>query len=115
MFLPKISLFFISSGSGLGTLIIGPLFHHMFESVGLVLTLRCLSVIFLLLLLAALGYKSFRSPLENYLETEKPSHQFCNFGLWTSLAFVVYTGSVALFMLAYFIPYVHLVSNPWLN
>ena len=70
-----------------------------------------LSGVSLLLLLAALTYRPFRSPLEELFEVKRQPRPFFDFSVWQNKAFCVYTAAVAIFMLGYFIPYVHLVSK----
>ena len=60
----------------------------------------------------ALTYKPFRSPLEELFEVKRQPAPFFDLSIWQNKAFCVYTAAVALFMLGYFIPYVHLVGSP---
>ena len=66
----------------------------------------------LLLLIVALTYKPFRSPLEEMFEVKREPAPFFDLSIWQNKAFCVYTAAVALFMLGYFIPFVHLVCSP---
>ena len=65
----------------------------------------------LLLPVVALTYKPFRSPLEELFEVKRQPAPFFDLSIWQNKAFCVYTAAVALFMLGYFIPYVHLVGS----
>ena len=100
------------TGSGIGTLTFGPVLQYILERYGLAISLRILSGVTLLLLVVALTYKSFRSPLEEMFEIKRQPAPFFDLSIWQNKAFCVYTAAVALFMLGYFIPYVHLVGSP---
>lgn len=102
---------FCSTGSGIGTLTFGPVLQYILQRYGLSTSLRILSGVSLLLLLAALTYRPFRSPLEELFEVKRQPRPFFDFSVWQNKAFCVYTAAVAIFMLGYFIPYVHLVSK----
>ena len=100
-----------STGSGIGTLTFGPVLQHILQRYGLATSLRILSGVSVLLMLTALTYKSFRTPLEDLFEVRRQPGPFFDLGIWQNKAFCVYTGAVSLFMLGYFIPYVHLVGS----
>ena len=100
------------TGSGIGTLTFGPVLQHILQRYGLAISLRILSGVTLLLLVVALTYKPFRSPLEELFEVKRQPAPFFDLSIWQNKAFCVYTAAVSLFMLGYFIPYVHLVSSP---
>ena len=100
------------TGSGIGTLTFGPVLQYILQRYGLAMSLRILSGVTLLLLVVALSYKPFRSPLEELFEVKRQPAPFFDLSIWQNRAFCVYTAAVSLFMLGYFIPYVHLVSSP---
>lgn len=100
------------TGSGIGTLTFGPVLQYILQRYGLAISLRILSGVTLLLLVVALTYKPFRSPLEELFEVKRQPATFFDLSIWQNKAFCVYTAAVALFMLGYFIPYVHLVGSP---
>lgn len=99
------------TGSGIGTLTFGPVLQYILQRYGLAISLRILSGVSLLLLVVALTYKPFRSPLEELFEVKRQPAPFFDLSIWQNKAFCVYTAAVALFMLGYFIPYVHLVGS----
>ena len=103
--------FFCSAGSGIGTLTFGPVLQYILQRYGLATSLRILSGVSALLLLVALTYKPFRSPLEELFEVKRQPRPCFDMSIWQNKAFCVYTAAVSLFMLGYFIPYVHLVGN----
>ena len=109
----KTQIFFFNrfTGSGIGTLTFGPVLQYILQRYGLAISLRILSGVTLLLLVVALTYKPFRSPLEELFEVKRQPAPFFDLSIWQNKAFCVYTAAVALFMLGYFIPYVHLVGN----
>lgn len=108
---PLIFFFLRSAGSGIGTLTFGPVLQYILQRYGLAISLRILSGVSLLLLFAALTYKPYRSPLEELFEVKRQPGPFLDLSIWQNKAFCVYTLAVAVFMLGYFIPYVHLVSR----
>ena len=99
------------SGSGIGTLTFGPVLQHILHRYGLATSLRILSGVTVLLMLTALTYKPLRSPLEELFEVRRHQGSFIDMTIWRNKAFCVYTAAVSLFMLGYFIPYVHLVGG----
>lgn len=99
------------TGSGIGTLTFGPVLQYILQRYGLAISLRILSGVSLLLLVVALTYKPFRSPLEELFEVKRQPAPFFDLSIWQNKAFCVYTAAVALFMLGYFIPHVHLVGS----
>ena len=110
---PKHTVIFFNpfTGSGIGTLTFGPVLQYILQRYGLAISLRILSGVTLLLLVVALTYKPFRSPLEELFEVKRQPAPFFDLSIWQNKAFCVYTAAVALFMLGYFIPYVHLVGS----
>lgn len=100
------------TGSGIGTLTFGPVLQYFLQRYGLAISLRILSGVTLLLLVVSLTYRPFRSPLEELFEVKRQPAPFFDLSIWQNKAFCVYTAAVSLFMLGYFIPYVHLVSSP---
>ena len=99
------------TGSGLGTLTIGPVLQHFSENSGLATSLRVLSAFAAVLLLAAMAYKPFRSPLMDMYNIKRTPAPFVDLQVWRNKAFLVYTLAVLIFMVGYFIPFVHLVSK----
>lgn len=97
------------SGSGFGTLTFGPLLQFLLKKCGLTTTLRILSAIMSLLALASLTFKRFSSPLEQMFNMKRTPAPFSDMKIWKNKAFVLYAAAVSLFMLGYFIPYVHVV------
>lgn len=102
---------FYFPGSGFGTMTFGPLLQFLLKKYGLTVTLRILSAITILLVVASLTYKRFRSPLEQIYNIKRTPAPFCDVRVWKNKAFVLYTAAVSLFMLGYFIPYVHMVRH----
>ena len=80
------------------------------NSTGLATTLRILAGVMSVLMATSLCYKPFRSPLEQLYDIKRVPGPFLDLRVWKNKAFVIYTVAVSLFMLGYFIPYVHIVS-----
>lgn len=66
-------------------------------------------------MVTALAYKQHRSPLEELFEVKRQQGPFFDMTIWQNKAFCVYTGAISVFMLGYFIPYVHLVGVIFLS
>ena len=97
-----------TSGSGVGSLVAGPLINYLLQSTGWKNSMRILSAFALVLWIAALLFK----PRKNHCDiTEKrEKSKLFDTSIWKSKAYVMWVATVALFQFGYLIPFVHLVS-----
>eukprot|EP00794_Sanderia_malayensis_P000484 gene484-1129_t len=112
-----------ASGSGLGTLALGPLIEHCLDTVGLRLTYIVLSAVAASMLLTHIGFACAEGKIGAEDETAKLSHNLPGMGrfvknlkalvlqkdLWKDGKYVFMVVSIAVFLFGYFVPYVHLV------
>lgn len=107
-----------ASGSGLGTLALGPLVEHSLEIVGLRWTYRFLALIIALMLVIQLVFihieKKFRPPMcgeqRKHTFLERLRRTMLGKDLWSDKDYQLMVASMAIFLFGYFVPYVHLVS-----
>ena len=98
-----------TSGSGVGSLVAGPVINHLLQTVGWKNSMRILSAFALLLWIAALLFKPRESD-QDIMERRKNSKLF-DMSIWKSKAYVLWVSTVALFQFGYLVPFVHLVSH----
>lgn len=98
-----------TSGSGVGSLVAGPVINHLLQTVGWKNSMRILSAFALLLWIAALLFKP-RESHQDIMERRKNSKLF-DMSIWKSKAYVLWVSTVALFQFGYLVPFVHLVSH----
>ena len=110
---------FVSSGSGMGTLVISPFVEYILQKVGLFHTLRILAVINALNFVCAL---TFKPVAERYAVLQRRLHENpCNEhekhkkrkekSIWKEKSYIAWIAALSTFMLGYFVPFVHLVSR----
>lgn len=106
-----------SSGSGVGTLCMGPVMQKLIQHVGMRNTMRISAGMLACVVLCSLVYRpintGFLQPAK-HVEGEKKSRfailkSFKE--LFKNKAYILWCASLALWMLGYFVPFVHLVSS----
>lgn len=105
-----------TSGSGVGSLVAGPVINYLLQTVGWKHSMRILSAFALVLWIAALLFKP-RESHQDIMERRTNSKLF-DTSIWKSKAYVLWVTTVALFQFGYLVPFVHLVSHthlPLLN
>ena len=98
-----------TSGSGVGSLVAGPVINYLLETVGWKNSMRILSAIASVLWIAALLFKP-RESHQDIMERKMNSKLF-DTSIWKNKAYVLWVSTVALFQFGYLIPFVHLVSH----
>ena len=99
-----------TSGSGVGSLVAGPVINYLLQSVGWKNSMRFLSAFAMVLWIAALLFK----PRENHAHESRgrTAHsKLFDTSIWKNKAYVLWVTTVALFQFGYLIPFVHLVSR----
>lgn len=110
---------FVSSGSGLGTLVISPFVQFILLKLGLLNSLRILALINALNLACAL---TFRPVAEKYAVLQRKFHEApCSDdnkrksrkekSIWRDKSYIAWVTALSTFMVGYFVPFVHLVSG----
>ena len=97
-----------TSGSGVGSLVAGPVINYLLASVGWKRTMRILSAFAGLLCIAAMIFKP-RKNLQSTRERRECTKLF-DTSIWKSKAYVLWVTTVAVFQFSYLIPFIHLVS-----
>ena len=106
-----------SSGSGVGTLCMGPVMQKLIQHLGMRNTMRISAGMLACVVFCALVYRpintGFLQPAKQ-VEGEKKSRfailkSFKE--LFKNKAYILWCSSLALWMLGYFVPFVHLVSS----
>ena len=98
-----------TSGSGVGSLVAGPVINYLLETVGWKNSMRILSAIASVLWIAALLFKP-RESHQDIMERKMNSKLF-DTSIWKNKAYVLWVSTVALFQFGYLVPFVHLVSH----
>ena len=96
-----------TSGSGVGSLVAGPVINYLLQSVGWKNSMRILSGFANVLWIAALLFKPRN--IHHDLEMKKYTKLF-DTSIWRNKAYVLWVTTVALFQFGYLVPFVHLVS-----
>lgn len=98
-----------TSGSGVGSLVAGPVINYLLQSTGWKNSMRILSAFALVLWIAALLFKP-RKNHRDVMERREKTKLF-DTSIWKSKAYVLWVSTVALFQFGYLVPFVHLVSH----
>ena len=107
-----------SSGSGVGTLCMGPIMQKLIQHFGMRNTMRISAGMLSMVVFCALIYRpintGFLKPAPKPAEGEKKSRfailkSFKE--LFKNKAYILWCSALALWMLGYFVPFVHLVST----
>ncbi len=108
----------VSSGSGLGTLVISPFSQFILSKVGLFHSLRILALIHVLAFICGLSYKPVKEEFARRQSRNCPKRPVegksekkdTRMSIWRDKAYVAWTIALSTFMLGYFVPFVHLVG-----
>jgi len=107
-----------SSGSGVGSLAMGPVLQFLLDQFGMRNTMRISAGMMACILLVSLVYRPINTPFLNAdkydkrkeAEKKKGCCSFLDFSLFKNKAYLMWCGSLSFWMLGYFVPFVHLVS-----
>lgn len=100
-----------TAGSGFGTLAMGPLMHLTVTKLGWQNSVRVLAAVVLVCAISGGLYRvpnTDNSPKKKEISQKKPLFQF---SVLKNKAFLVWCVSLGIFMVGYFVPFVHLVST----
>lgn len=95
-----------TSGSGVGSLVTGPVINYLLSTTGWQNSMRILSGFAVLLWVAAFLYR----PNTRIDRSRKKRAKLFDSRIWKNKAYVVWVASVSIFQFGYLIPFVHLVS-----
>ena len=99
-----------TSGSGVGSLVAGPVINYLLQSVGWKNSMRILSGFANVLWVAALLFKPAKSNFEELSKKAEEKKKLFDLSIWRNKAYVLWVTTVALFQFGYLVPFVHLVS-----
>ena len=105
----------VTSGSGLGTLSMGPLVQLLLSKFGVSNFFRAIAMILTLLILCG---ATFRPLPDIYKESEddirfRKRKKFFDWEVFKNKGYVVWSACLSIFVLGYFVPFVHLVSDTY--
>ena len=95
-----------SCGSGIGTMAMGPIINSIVEAYGWRVYVRFSTGLMIFVAIISCLYKN-RVPIERRGNNNRPLFDYT---IFQNKAFVVFTMALFVFMLSYFVPFVHLVS-----
>lgn len=103
----------VTAGSGVGTLVIGPVAQVLFLRFGVPNTFRIVAGIFTLVVLCG---ATFRPVPTTYLQKNRNSEgegkrKLFDWSIFKNKGYVIWITSLATFQLVYFVPFVHLVRH----
>ena len=98
-----------TSGSGVGSLVAGPVINYLLQSVGWKNSMRILSGFANVLWVAALLFKPAKSNFEQLSKKAEEKKKLFDLSIWRNKAYVLWVTTVALFQFGYLVPFVHLV------
>ena len=104
----------ISSGSGIGSLVMGPVMNNLLKYLGWRDTLRVYAGIAALIFISAIFYRPINSSVvqhENDGKEEPRKTKFIDFSIFKNKAYIIWCVALSIFILGYFVPFVHLVSH----
>ena len=101
----------VTAGSGVGTLVIGPVAQVLFLRFGVPNTFRIVAGIFAIVILCG---ATFRPVPAKYLQNIRNSEgerkrKLFDWSIFKNKGYVIWIASLATFQLGYFVPFVHLV------
>ena len=97
----------VSCGSGVGTMVMGPVMQQLLLYVGWTNTIRVASGLMISVTLISFLYRPLVPPLRDNDGGSQPLFDISVFG---NKAYIMFTIALSIFMLSYFVPFVHLVS-----
>ena len=103
----------VTSGSGVGTLVISPVVQALFLRFGVASTFRIVAGIYSVILLCGATFRPVPAKYSQYnnrTEGEGPRRLF-DWSIFKNKGYLIWIASLATFQLGYFVPFVHLVRD----
>lgn len=98
----------VSCGSGVGTMVMGPVMQLLLDTFGWVNTIRFCSGAMILVTMVSLVYRPRIPPIPPEIAKTRP---LFDVSVFKNKAYIMFVIALSFFMLAYFVPFVHLVSH----
>lgn len=102
----------VSCGSGVGTMVMGPVINYTIEHYGWRVSVRLTSALMFVVTLVSFIYKP-NIPLNSGNGGQDTKRPLFDCSIFQNKAFLAFTFGLFVFMLSYFVPFVHLVSYYW--
>ena len=102
----------VSCGSGVGTMVMGPVMQILLDTFGWVNTIRFCSGAMILVTMVSLVYRPRIPPIPPEIAKTRP---LFDVSVFKNKAYIMFVIALSFFMLSYFVPFVHLVSVTHLN
>ena len=102
----------ISSGSGIGSLVMGPVMNNLLKHLGWRDTLRVYAGMSALIFMGAILYRPINSRVVQHDDDPKEEPKkakFIDFSIFKNKAYIIWCVALSVFILGYFVPFVHLV------
>ena len=105
----------ISSGSGIGSLVMGPVLNNLLKAIGWRNTLRIYSGMMLIVCVNSLLFRPINSHIDpayakNEESKENKKVKLIDLKIFRNKSYIIWCVSLSVFILGYFVPFVHLVS-----
>ena len=114
-FFKKLSLAngIISSGSGIGSLVMGPVMNSLLKQLGWRNTLRVYAGLSAIIFVSAILYRPINtSAVHHEKDSKEPKKaKFIDLSIFKNKAYVFWCLALSIFILGYFVPFVHLVRS----
>ena len=109
----------ISSGSGIGSLVMGPVMNNLLKHLGWRDTLRVYAGMAALIFMSAILYRHINTSGvqqdDGAKSKEKPEKaKFIDFTIFNNKAYIIWCVALSIYILGYFVPFVHLVSSSFI-
>lgn len=105
----------VTSGSGVGTLTMGPLIQALISKLGVSNAFRVIAGLMTLLIFCGATFRpvmpAYKHKVEETTSQQKKKRKFFNWEIFKNKGYVVWCACLSIFMLGYFVPFVHLVST----
>ena len=103
----------VTAGSGVGTLVIGPVVQALFLRFGVANTFRIVAGIFSLILLCGATFRPVPAKYSQYNDRTNRgrARRLFDWTIFKNKGYVIWITSLATFQLGYFVPFVHLVRD----
>lgn len=101
----------VTSGSGIGTLAMGPFYDFILSNMGWKTMLRILCGFSFAMLLSALMYRPLPTKYKRASRKHEKRPKLFDPSVWRMKSFVFWVVSMSLFFIGYFIPFIHLPNH----
>lgn len=106
----------VCSGSGVGTLTMGPIVQVLLSQLGIANCFRAIAAMMVLLILCGASFRPAPAACtdttgDHDAKKKKKKKKFFDWEIFKNKGYVVWCACLSIFVLGYFVPFVHLVSQ----